>query len=80
MTDHFLDTVHRFERTDQYRGREPFAFRHNIETVIHTVDEIDVRVAGGAVHDGVAGSWPGSRMTCRIILADIRFHLDDSPR
>ncbi len=47
---HDLDTFNRFERAHENRMRRIRNVAHNVELVIHAVNEVDVSHAAGSVH------------------------------
>jgi hypothetical protein len=47
---------------------------------VHSVDEIDVGVAGRAEEDGVAGSLSRGGVGGGIVLSEVGFDLDDASR
>ncbi len=51
--------------------------RGYVEHPVHTVDQIDVRVARRTVHRTIAGGLPAAGMRCRIILPPVSFGLHD---
>ena len=70
-------SFHRDDGADQNGRREAAFFGDDIQAVIHSVGEIDVRVAAFPKHDLVAGRAADGGMAGRIIFADVTFHFVD---
>jgi len=73
---HDLDALLRHDGANQHRARPAIGLRHHVETEVHAVDEIDIRVPGRPVHDRAARGAP-MRVRRLIVRAAIRFGLDD---
>lgn len=58
----------------------PLWFARNIEAVVNSVDEIDVRVAGRAKYNRIAQRTTCGGVRCGIIDTEVRFGLDDAAR
>lgn len=59
--------------SDQYGGGKAFFFGDEIQTVIHAVNQINIRKPGPAVHDGGAFCFPARGMAGGIVFPDIGF-------
>lgn len=76
MPLHELDTLERFQRPHEYGGTEVFRFARHVETIIRSVDEIDVRMKRREKHRCVARAPAYKCMRGRV--ADfVRFSFDD---
>src|SRR5882672_566872 len=74
---HQSDAVDRYERADQHRGADPFAFGGNVQAMRRAIHEPDVGVAALHEERRVAFGAAAKGVTRRI--ADrVRFRLDDA--
>ena len=70
---------HRLERANQHRRRRIARLAHDVEAVVHAVDQKDVGVAGRAVERLVALGPAEARVAGQILLVHVGLDLDDAP-
>ena len=78
---HDLRACRRFQRPQQYGGRLSFRFRHEVQAVVHAVDEIDIGMAGAqeqGLRPGRAAVVVG--MARLVAPADVGLRLRDAAR
>lgn len=67
-----------FQAANQNSGRIVLSFSHDIEAVVHPIDEIDIRESGRAEHDFRACRSAFGCMAGFILRPDIGFDVNDS--
>lgn len=75
---HLVDPGKRFDGTEKDAPRLAFGLAGDVQTIIISVDEVDVRVARRAEEDRIPQGASGGRVGGRIIFAEIGFNLDDT--
>src|SRR5437660_442238 len=64
--------------TEQDGRSVAFSFGHHIHAEVHPVNEIDVRVTGWTEHDFGSVREPFGRVGGEVVLAQVRFDLNDA--
>src|SRR5208337_4129504 len=77
---HLLDALEWFERTEEHGSGEALALARDIETIVDTIDEVDIGKTRRAKHDGVARSQAGSCVGSGIAFSEVSLDLDDTTR
>ena len=77
---HQLDSCNRFQRANQHAARRAFGLGHQVEALVHAVDEVDVGVAGRAEDHAGAIGQAARGMRRQVVPAQVGFGLDDDAR
>lgn len=79
MSTHDFEAVYGFKRSNQNCFWRALFLRHNIEAIIHAVDQINVSVPAAHIHGASAiGAAPTERMTSAIGHAEVGFCFNDA--
>ena len=68
----------RLTGSNQHRRALPVSIGHEIQHLVETVTEIDVRVPGRPPHRRVACGHPGATVVCTVVGVPIRLDLGDA--
>jgi hypothetical protein len=79
MSEHRIDPIDRFDRTDKNGGASAFDFTHDVHAPTG-VDAIDIERAGLSEHRTILVGHPSGCMTRGIVAPQVGFHLDDPTR
>ncbi len=74
---HDRDAGERFQRTDQNAARCSDDIRYNVQTFVHAVDQVNVRVACGSEDDFSARRHTAGRVSGQIIGTEVGFRFDN---
>ena len=77
---HEIKPLYRLRRPEQYGGGLPAGLSHEIQTIIHAVNEVDIAHAGRTEHHSVSIRPAPRGVTGRVIPADIGLDLGDASR
>jgi hypothetical protein len=69
---------YRFRRANEHRVSFPRAVAHDVEAVVHPIDEENVRVALGTEESSRATGQTRARVTREIVRTSVRFGFDDA--
>jgi 2'-5' RNA ligase len=75
--EHGSDATERVEGSDQHAAGFAIGLRHQVQALVHAVDEVDVGVSGRTEYHLRAGSYASSRMSREIFAAEVGFGLND---
>src|SRR5271165_1636428 len=75
---HFFHAGERFEGTEQNASGLAGGFAGDVETVVISVNEVDVGVAGWTEDHGRAGGFSGGGVGSGIVLAEVSFDFYDA--
>jgi len=75
-----FDSGERFDGADEHAARNTFRLSHDIQAVVHTVDQVHVGVSRTPENDPRAPRQTASAMRGRVVLSQIRFYFDDARR
>ncbi len=73
-----LVPFHRLTGANEHRSALPLAVRHEIQHLMKTVAEVDVRMPGRAPHRRVASGNAGTAVICAVIRESIGLDLGDT--
>jgi hypothetical protein len=76
---HERDAFGRLKSAKQHGMADPFLSGHDIAAEVHTVCEVDIEVSPFPEHHIITIRATAKRMTGRVQVTEIRFHLDDPP-
>jgi hypothetical protein len=74
---HCLEPIKRRERANQHRRRQSLRLGDDVHHPVNAVVEVDVGVAGFAIHRRVPARGTWRRVTRWIVFADVGLDLDD---
>lgn len=75
---HHWNARDRFEGADQHASGLALGLAHEIQTLIHSIDEIDVSIPRRSKDEACSSGRAAPGMGCAIAHAEVRFHLDDA--
>src|SRR5215813_13059532 len=75
---HSFQSFDRFEGADEYTACMSIGFAGNIQTVVHAIDEVDIRDARRSEEDGVSCRSSDVGVSCRIVGPEIRLYFDNA--
>ena len=74
---HFINTGQGFEGPDEDTARNSLPFGDQVQALVHSVNEVDIGVAGRAEEHPGAGRNSFRGMRCKVVEAEIGLCLDD---
>ena len=74
-----VDVADRFEGAEKDCGSVFSRAGHDVQAMMHAINEVDVGMTGLAEHDLGARGAAAGRVSSKVVRAQIRFRLDDPP-
>src|SRR5271157_2115072 len=74
-----VDVADRFEGAEENGGGVVARAGHDVQAVVHAIDQVDIGMTGRAEHDLGAPGAAAGRVGSEVVRAQIRFGLDDPP-
>lgn len=67
------------DSSDQYCSRLSHGFGCYVQTIVHSICEVDVCVSRLTEHDLISSSWASVRMASRVVVSSVCLRLNDDP-